>query len=94
MYEIDINALMSSVDLSLRTSAAVLRANLIVREPNIAGWRQFLGPANTVGTFGTACGLMAYCSTSPSDLVTINRVAACLKTLLSGETFRVRAQVI
>ncbi|MGE0536183.1 MAG: glycosyltransferase [Pirellulales bacterium] len=42
------------------------------------GWRQFLRESDRIGTYGTACGLIAYSSIAPHDVDTIRCVARCL----------------
>ncbi|MBL8824607.1 MAG: glycosyltransferase [Planctomycetia bacterium] len=50
----------------------------LLRHGDQVGWRQFLRESNRIGTYGTACGLIAYSSVAPYDVDTIECVAKCL----------------
>jgi hypothetical protein len=58
----------------------LLLQTLVVKE-RLAGWRQFLRESTLIGTYGTACGLIAYCKLAPDDGATIQRVADSLAGL-------------
>lgn len=81
MNDIDlVENLSRKIQLALSKSLQVLSDTIVVHENRI-GWRQFLAPSKDIGTFGTACGLIAYCTINPNDLVTIKKVANCLSDL-------------
>jgi glycosyltransferase involved in cell wall biosynthesis len=56
----------------------ILLLNTLLRIDSRVGWRQFLRGSNRIGTYGTACGLIAYHAVAPSDEETIDSVADCL----------------
>lgn len=72
--------LLPSVDEALERSR-VLLSETVVADGKLAGWRQFLGKSDRIGTYGTACGLIAYCHLAPEDETLISRVAECLISL-------------
>lgn len=65
------SCLTKSRDLLLRT---------LVDTGSLIGWRQFLRDSDRIGTYGTACGLIAYCAVAPEDSDIIHRVAKGLAT--------------
>jgi|GEM_PF-2297540 len=68
----------------LEASHALLLETLL-RKQTLVGWRQFLRDSNRIGTYGTACGLLAYSTIAPYDIDTIRCVAACLAQIQRGD---------
>lgn len=63
----------------------VLLSDTAVMTPTMAGWRQFLGKSDQIGTYGTACGLIAYCHLAPEDERLINQISGSLASLQASD---------
>jgi prenyltransferase beta subunit len=75
-----IDSIRGDVRQCLAKSHELLLRTLIVND-RFAGWRQFLRESSLIGTYGTACGLIAYCKLAPEDRDTIQQVASSLAGL-------------
>lgn len=80
----NLDTIMASVDEALMRSRAVLSETAIVNG-TVAGWRQFLGKSDRIGTYGTACGLIAYCHLAPEDERLVNQVSKTLTSLQASD---------
>lgn len=76
----DLEIFRSEVRACLEASHRLLLTTLS-RNGSRVGWRQFLRSSSRIGTFGTACGLIAYHAVAPTDTETLESVAACLANI-------------
>jgi hypothetical protein len=72
--EQSIDGLITRINLAFKRSSKLL-SEMIVDKEDYAGWRQFLTRSTSIGTYGTACGLIAYSIVNPDDISTIKKVA-------------------
>lgn len=73
----DSNVTRSDVRRSLASTKTLLLRTLVEIGEDV-GWRQFLRESNRIGTYGSACGLLAYCAVAPKDRSVPMRVAKTL----------------
>lgn len=72
-----LDSLRGDIRACLEASHSLLLDTLLRRGEQV-GWRQFLRESDRIGTYGTACGLIAYSSLAPYDVDTIQCVSKCL----------------
>jgi len=80
LSEEHINQILSNIDICFNRTYELLSLNLVVNQ-NFTGWRQFLGPSDSVGVFGSACGLTTLCAINPKDSRLIAQIVKYLKSI-------------